>query len=157
ALRRMQREGNRIDRQVGSELALREGAKALVLPTVALVGGRARVTLELVDPASGVTVFTQMADSAGGSGVLRAMDEVMIGIRNDLGESLSSIDESSSPLEQVTSSNLEALRAFSLGVRARLADKPLDAMRYFENAVLLDPEFSMAYQRMAFVRYSEGN
>jgi putative peptide modification system cyclase len=155
ALQRMQRPPDEpIDRQIGSELALREGAKAVVVPTIAEVGGRIRMSLEVVEPASGVTVYSRTAEAAGRNDVMTAVDRVLVGVRTDLGEPLGTIDGSSRPLEQVTTPDIEALRAFSLGLRARAEGRPLDAMEFFEQAVKRDPGFSMAYLRMAMIMLS---
>ncbi|MCM2338489.1 MAG: putative peptide modification system cyclase, partial [Lysobacter sp.] len=61
ALRAMRRDPvtARVDRAVASEIAVRDGARAVLLPTVATVGGQLRMTLEVVDPATQTTVFTE--------------------------------------------------------------------------------------------------
>ena len=50
-------EKTRVDRVIGSEIAIRDGARALILPSVAEVGGRVRVTAEVVDPRTQSTVL----------------------------------------------------------------------------------------------------
>src|SRR5690606_18181447 len=56
-LARMQREPDtELDRGIASEIAIRDGARAVILPTVAEVGGRLRVSVELIDPNSQTTV-----------------------------------------------------------------------------------------------------
>lgn len=154
ALQRMQRQGQPIDRQLASELALREGAKAVILPTVATVGGRLRVSLEVVDPHSNTTVYSGTGDGGRAQDVLPALDQAIAQVRGQLGETVGSIAATSKPLEEATTDNLEALRAFSLGVKARYESRVDEAWDLFEQAVKLDPEFSMAYLRMAFIRYS---
>lgn len=152
ALERMQRQGQPIDRQLGAELALREGAKAVILPTVAEVGGVVRVSLELIDPGSGVTVHSENADSRDVSGVLNALDEAIAGVRAELGEGMNGISEGSRPLEKVTTSDMEALRAFSMGMVARTQGRSVDAFALFEEAVRRDPAFAMAWLRMASIQ-----
>jgi putative peptide modification system cyclase len=152
ALQRMQRPNQPIDRQLATELALREGARAVILPTVADVGGRIRVSLEVIDPQSGVTVFSESADGRGLDSVLGSLDTALVAIRAKLGETISST-QASQPLEEVTTSNLEALKAYSLGFRARSEGRVAEAVSLYEEAVRLDPEFSMAWLRLAFQRY----
>ncbi|HSM99726.1 MAG TPA: putative peptide modification system cyclase, partial [Rudaea sp.] len=60
----------RVDRAVGSEVAIRDGARALIIPTVAEVGGHVRVTAEVVDPKTQATVYTESADGKGLNSVL---------------------------------------------------------------------------------------
>lgn len=157
ALKRMQREGHNIDRQTGAELALREGAKALVLPTITEIGSRLRVTVEVIDPTTGVTVYTESADAKNADAVLPALDIVLEKLRTRLGEPVSLVDRNSKPLQQVTTSNLEALRAFSLGIEARTNGNAVEAMALYQEAVKLDPDFAMAYLRIAFVHYVKNN
>ena len=66
-----------LDRTLGSEVAVREGARALVRPTVAEVGGRLRVSVEIVDPASGVSVYQHSADGHGVESVLPSLDSAL--------------------------------------------------------------------------------
>ena len=153
ALKRMQREGHSIDRQTGAELALREGAKALVLPTITEIGSRLRITAEVIDPTTGVTVYTESADAKNADGILLALDSLLQKLRTRLGEPVSLVDERSLPLQQVTTSDIEALRAFSLGVKARETGNSREAMAFFQEAVKLDPDFAMAYLRIAFIHY----
>jgi putative peptide modification system cyclase len=147
ALERMQRQGQPVDRQLATELALREGAKAVILPTVAEVGGVMRVSLEVVDPNSGVTVYSESADGQGVQAVLPAMDEAIVGVREKLGESLSSIEATSAPLEKVTTANLEALRAFSMANQALGRGDARTSLTLLDRAIELDPNFASALMK----------
>lgn len=157
ALERMQRQGQPIDRQLATELALREGARAVILPTVAEVGGRVRVSLEVVDPNTGVTVYSESGDGRSAADALPALDEAMAKVRNQMGEAMANIESSSRPLEDVTTGNLEALRAFSLAQQARFEGRIADAEALYGQAVTLDPTFATAYLRLAFLRYSDND
>ena len=63
ALAMMQRDPatTAIDRQVGAELAQRVGARVLLLPSVRLHDGRVRVSIQAIDPASGLSLFSESA------------------------------------------------------------------------------------------------
>ena len=50
--------------------------------------------------------------------MLPSMDELLKKMRGRLGESLGSIGETSAPLAEVTTKNLDALKAYSLGIQA---------------------------------------
>ena len=154
ALERMQRSGQSVDRQLGAELALREGAKALILPTVTEVGGKVRFSAEVIDPHTGVTVYSESADRPGRNGAVPAVDAVLGKLRTRLGESLDSIGKSSKPLEQVTTNNIDALRAYSLGLEATAQSRVGDAQALHEQAARLDPDFALAYIALGGIRYS---
>ncbi len=152
ALDRMQRDPRtRIDREVGSEIALREQARALLLPSIAQYGQKVRLTAELVDPNGARTVSIQTADASGPGEVLPAMDRLLHGVRTRLGESMKQIETTSQPLEKATTSNLAALRALS---QAREFEREGDldqAGRLLRFAIELDPNFALAYVRLGVV------
>jgi tetratricopeptide (TPR) repeat protein len=77
--------------------------------------------------------------------VLGALGKVAEDIRGKLGESLASIQKYNTPIAEVTTSSLEALKAYSLGMQAR-ANKGEDAAApFFKQALTLDSNFAMAY------------
>jgi putative peptide modification system cyclase len=158
ALQRMGRSDKAtVDRAVGSEIALREGARALLLPSVAEVGGKLRVSVEVVDPNTQTTVFAQSADGRGIGTALASLDSVTGDLRAALGESLASIDRSDKPLAKATTQNIDALRAYSLAVAALHQSRDRDALMLLQRALALDPEFAMAQAALARVHARSGN
>jgi putative peptide modification system cyclase len=158
ALKRMQREaGTGLDREVAIELALREGARAVVLPTVTEFGGRVRISAEVVDPNTGATVYAESSDGEQVEDVLPAMDVVLTNLRERLGESMQSIEQASAPLARITTSSLDALRAFALAESAVAEGNIRQATSLLEQAIALDPEFAMAYGRLATIQHGVGD
>lgn len=150
-LARMNLKGASVDRRIGVELAVREGARALLLPSIAEVGGRVRFSVEVIDPRSGATVYSESADSSGRDGVLPSIDHVVSMLRKRLGESLGSVQQNSAPLEQVATGSLDALKAYSLAIRALSTGDPRNAVALLNRAVELDPDFSAAHMKLAGV------
>ncbi|HVT31667.1 MAG TPA: putative peptide modification system cyclase [Rhodanobacteraceae bacterium] len=148
-------EHTEIDRTVGSEVAIRNGARALVLPTVAEIGGRVRVTAEVVDPDTQTTVWSESADGVGEASVLPSLDEVNRKLRVRLGEALATVSTESQPLDKVATRNLDALRAYSLGERAYISN-PDEALQLFRQALKLDPQFALAHLSIARIHTSAG-
>src|SRR5262249_14985794 len=79
--------------------------------------------------------------------VLDALSRIAIQIRTRLGESLASIEKHSTPLEQATTSSLEALKAYSSGRSAMFTPGFPAAVPHFQRAIALDPRFAMAWGR----------
>ena len=157
ALQRMGRSQQAtVDRAVGSEIALREGARALLLPTVAEIGGRLRVSVEVVDPGNQATVYAQSADGRGVDSALASLDAVTEKLRGQLGESLASIQGSSRPLADVSTGNIDALRAYSLAQNAYRESRDQEALALYERALALDPRFAMAQVGVARIRARNG-
>ncbi|HEY6940211.1 putative peptide modification system cyclase [Dokdonella sp.] len=156
ALKRMERDpaGTAVDRTVGSEIALREGARALVLPTVAEVGGRVRMTAELVDPHTQTSVYSDSVDADGEESMLPRMDELLRKMRGRLGESLASVSDASKPLAQITTGNLDALRALGKAEEEYGKGKINDAIVLLKEALRLDPKFALAWTRLSTMQYA---
>ena len=145
-VKRMQRDpdSTAIDRTIGSEIAIRDGARALILPTVAEIGGRVRITAEVVDPRTQATVYSESADGIGESSVLPSLDQVNQKLRLRLGEALATVSKESLPLEKVTTGNLDALRAYTLAEDAYGVRKYRDALALHRQALEIDGDFALA-------------
>jgi eukaryotic-like serine/threonine-protein kinase len=88
--------------------------------------------------------------SSGGGALLPA--QILAGqrreaakLREELGESLASVQEFDTPLNQVTTSSLDALKALSLGWKAKDERGPAAALPFYQRAIELDPNFAFAY------------
>ena len=151
ALKRMERDpaGTVLDRATGAEVALRENARALILPTIAEVGDHVRLTAEVVDPNTQTSVYSDSVDGAGEDSVLPSMDELLKRMRGRLGESLAAIGNTSAPLAQITTSNLEALRALGKAEEEYGRGKINDALLLLKEALRLDPKFALAWSRLS--------
>src|SRR5262249_13100861 len=70
-------------------------------------------------------------------------------MRAKLGESLASVQKYDAPLENVTTPSLEALQAFSLGMRSlRVKNDSAAAMSFYQRAISFDPNFARAYANL---------
>jgi len=138
-----------VDREIGAELAQRSGARLLVLPTVAEVGGRIRVTAEAIDPYSGKTLLSESADGKGIETALDSIDRVTRRLRDALGEGLDAVRRDSLPLPDVTTSSLDALRAFALAEKAYASSRFDEAQALFAQAIGIDAEFALAHLGLA--------
>jgi putative peptide modification system cyclase len=157
-LGRMQRPADTVlDRAIASEIALRDGARAVILPTVAEVGGRVRVSAEIIDPRTQTTVYAESADGHGVDSTLDSIDKVTAALRENLGEAVKTIERDSEPLPQVTTRDLDALRAYSMGQASFLRYEYPESLRFFQRATQLDPKFALAWLGQVRVHYSQVN
>jgi tetratricopeptide (TPR) repeat protein len=77
--------------------------------------------------------------------VLDALGEAASKLRGELGESLATVQKFDVPLEQATTSSLEALKAYSLGEKAKNEKGSAAALPYDHRAIELDPNFATGY------------
>ena len=105
------------------------------------------VTLDAVNAATGDSLGQTQAQAGSKEQVLAALNDAAGKIRQKLGESLASIQKFDKPLQQATTSSLEALKAFTLGDATR-NHSDLAAIPFYQRAIDLDPNFALAYARL---------
>jgi serine/threonine protein kinase/tetratricopeptide (TPR) repeat protein len=146
ALRFMGRPADtRITNDVAREICVREGAKAMLTGSIASLGSHYVITLSALNAQTGDALAREETEADSKEHVLKSLDQAASSLRSKLGESIGSVQKFDTPLEQATTSSLEALQAFSLGQaeHTRLNDEK--AVPHLKRAVELDPNFAMAY------------
>jgi eukaryotic-like serine/threonine-protein kinase len=143
--------GERITSDVAREIGLREGAKAVLTGSIAGLGNSYVITLSAVNTQSGDSLAREQVEAPSKEQVLKALDKSASSLRGKLGESLVSVQKFATPLEQATTSSLEALQAFSLGQAQHQASRDDRAIPHLKRAVELDPNFAMAYGTLGVV------
>jgi tetratricopeptide (TPR) repeat protein len=88
--------------------------------------------------------------------VLNAVGDVASKLRGQLGESLATVEKFDVPLEQATTSSLEALQAYNLGLKAGNQKDAEEALPYDYRTIKMDPNFAMAYQAVGFAYWTIG-
>lgn len=144
-----------LDRDTAAEIAVRDGVRAVILPSVAEIGGRIRVSAEVIDPHTQATVYAESADGVGLGSVLDSIDAVTAALRGRLGEALGTVHKDSLPLPRVTTANLDALRAYALGQKAYALGDNQGAAQFYERATQLDPGFALAWLGQTRARYAQ--
>lgn len=146
-----------LDRATAAQVALRDGARAVLLPTVLELDNRLQFSVEVVDPHTLATVFTGKASGKGLDSVLASIDQVTADLRGGLGEAMASIKGNSVPLPQATTANLDALRAYALAAAAVAQGRFEEAHGQYTNAIRLDREFSRAHLGLAAIAMAQGH
>jgi eukaryotic-like serine/threonine-protein kinase len=157
ALRYMGRpEDQRITRDVAREICLRENVKAMLTGSIAPLGSHYVISLGAVNSQTGDSLASEQVESDGKEQVLKSLDRGASNLRSKLGESLGSVQKFATPLEQATTSSLEALQAFSQGQaqHQRLNDE--QAIPHLQRAIQLDPNFAMAQATLGVVYGNTG-
>jgi DNA-binding winged helix-turn-helix (wHTH) protein/tetratricopeptide (TPR) repeat protein len=151
-LRFMSRQQNeRIVPPLAREVCERLAAPALISGSIARLGSNYVLSLSAEDCREGRTLGREQAQVNGKEGVLPALGDMASHLRQKLGESLTSMSRFSTPIEQVTTSSLDALKAYSLGDEQRAEGNEEEAALFYQHAVELDPQFAMAYAQLGAV------
>jgi serine/threonine protein kinase/tetratricopeptide (TPR) repeat protein len=158
ALRFMGRKPDeRITRDLAKEISVRENAKAIISGSISSLGSNFVITLEATNAQTGDSLARQQAEAAGKEQVLKTLDKAATELRKKLGESLASVQQFATPLEQATTSSLEALKEYSLGNSAHQRQNEENAIPHLQRAVQLDPNFAMAYATLGVAQSNMGN
>ncbi len=130
---------------VARELCQRAGSKAYLAGSIASLGSQYVLGLKAVNCQSGDPLAEEQVTAASKEKVLDALGEAASKLRGELGESLATVQKFDVPLDQATTSSLEALKAYSLARKARNEKGFAAALPYQQRAIELDPNFAMGY------------
>lgn len=139
----------RLTHELAREICQRTAASATIEGSIANEGTQYAIALRAVNCRTGQVLADQRVTAAGKQEVLKALGQAARQLRQSLGESLASVRRYDTPAESVTTASLEALQAYSLGTHAMMVQGDYEAAKpHFQRAIVLDPNFAMAYARL---------
>lgn len=139
---------SRLSADLARQVCRRVGADLVAAGDIARVGGQFAVTVEVTGCASATPIAQIRATTAGRDTVLGALDRIGAELGRRLGQEVPKSAGGRRPVEDVTTANLEALRAFTLAGDALAERKAREAIALYDHAIELDPEFALAHSRL---------
>jgi serine/threonine protein kinase/predicted Zn-dependent protease len=130
---------------IAREVCQRAGSKAYIAGSIANIGNKYVLGLKAVNCQIGDTLALEQMQAGEKEKVLDVLGNAAAKLRTELGESLSSVQRFDTPIEQATTPSFKALKAYSLGIKNWNENGEVQAMRFFSQAIELDPNFAMAY------------
>jgi eukaryotic-like serine/threonine-protein kinase len=132
--------------EIARDLCQRAGSKAYLSGTISSLGSQYVIGIKAVHCQTGDTLVEEQTTANSKEQVLGALSEAATELRGKLGESLKTVKNLDTPIEQATTPSLEALQAYSLGRKTFLGQGDYNAaVPFFLRAISLDPRFAMAY------------
>jgi serine/threonine protein kinase/tetratricopeptide (TPR) repeat protein len=138
----------RLTEDLTRQVCQRAASKVMLLGSIAALGSHYSIGLKAVNCVSGDSLGDEQVEAESKEQVLRALGTVASRLRTKLGESLISVQTYDTPIEQATTPSLEALQAYSLGLRTYNSGQFAGAIPYYKRAIEIDPSFAMAYARL---------
>jgi tetratricopeptide (TPR) repeat protein len=138
----------RITPDLARQICQREGVKAVLNGSITTMGSQYVVGVDAVNCQTGDNLAREQVQVAQKELVLGAVGKAASNLRGKLGESLASIQKFDAPVEEATTSSLEALKAFSLGEAERAKGSEYTSIPFYKHAVEIDPNFAIAYARL---------
>lgn len=139
----------RISTDVGREIAQRNGIKAMLTGSIAAIGNQYLITLTVMNAETGDQLAQTQQQANDKDHVLAALGKATSEIREKLGEERESIAKYDKPLQEATTSSLEALKDFTRAEELNTSGQYEQAIPVFQHAIELDPNFAMAYSKLA--------
>jgi serine/threonine protein kinase/tetratricopeptide (TPR) repeat protein len=146
----------RVTGSVAREICERENIKAMLSGSIAALGSQYVVALDATNCATGDSLAREQITAATKEEVLPAVGKAASSLRGKLGESLASIQKFDKPVTDATTSSLEALKAYAAADEMRNGGGEAESIPLFQRAVELDPNFALAYARLAAIYSNVG-
>ena len=148
--------GTKLTPEVAREICQRRSSKAYIEGSIATLGSEYVLSLKAVNCQTGDLLAQEQVTSSSKEKVLDALGTAASKLRSELGESLVTVQKYDVSLQEATTSSLEALKDYSLGISTE-KEKGVDAaLPFFQRAVEIDPNFAMAYRAAGLVHQGRG-
>jgi len=138
----------KLDEPVAKLIARREGINYIVAGSIAREGGAYRLSLRALDAFTGRTITSQQIAGTNKQGVLGATAKLAARIRTALGDDTPE-DLQVAAAETFTAASIEAAHNYAVAQDLQLKGKHEDSIRYYLQAVELDPNLGRAYSGLA--------
>jgi len=132
-------------KDLARDVCQRTNSAATIEGSISSLGSQYVVGLKAVNCRTGDQLAQEQATAKGKEQVLTALGTAATRIRTKLGESLASIQKYDVAMDRVTTSSLDALRAYSLAVKKYDLEGDAASIPFLKRAVELDPKFASAY------------
>ena len=150
-----QEPGITLTADLATEVAQREGLKAVLTGEVVPVGNGFVVSTRLTRTSTGDVLWADRETATSADDLMVAVDRLSAKLRERIGESLRSI-RVEEPMWRYTTNSIEALRKYAQGLRANDEGDIESAKTLLQEAVALDSNFAMAWRKLGIVYSNTG-
>ncbi len=147
----------RLTAEIAQQVCERTGSAAILEGSIARLGTQYVLGLRAKNCNSGNVLDQEQAQAARREDVLNSLSQIGRKFRTRVGESLATVQQHSTPLEEATTPSLEALKAYSTGWKLVLSSRDGVAIPFFQRAVQIDNQFATAYANLGFAYGGMGN
>jgi tetratricopeptide (TPR) repeat protein len=139
----------RLTPEIAQQICIRTGSAAVLEGSISRLGSQYSLGLRARDCNTGNILDQQQVVAAGREDVLNSLSEMSRKFRTRIGESLSTVERHSMPLAEATTPSIEALKAYSTGMKVALSSSGTEAgLPFFRRAVEIDPNFAIAHAQL---------
>ena len=139
----------RLTPEIAQQVCERTGGAVVLEGSIARLGSQYVLGLRAKNCHTGNILDQEQTVAAKREDVLNSLSQIASKLRTRVGESLAMVEKHSTPLSEATTSSLEALKAYSAGMKTVRTPGASEAYRFFRRAVEIDPNFAMAHAMLA--------
>ena len=141
----------RLTPEAAQQVCERTGSAAVLEGSIANLGSQYVLGLQARTCSAGNIIDQEQAQAARREDVLNTLSQIARRFRTRVGESLATVEKHSTPLQEATTASLEALKAYSAGIKVRSSGGDEAAgRRFYQRAVEIDPQFAIAYANLGW-------
>ena len=150
-------ENEKLTPEVARDVCQRLGSKAYLTGTISNLGSQYVIGLSAVNCQTGEPLTQEQVTADSKEHVLSALGQASTKLRERLGESLKTVSNLSTPIEQATTPSLDALQAYSMGRSALIGrGDSTSAVPLFQRAIKLDPNLAIGYASLGTTYHNLG-
>ena len=138
----------RLTSAVAQQICERTASAMVLEGSIARLGSQYVLGLRAKSCNTGDILDQEQIQAATREDVLNSLSEIVRKLRTRLGESRATVEKHSTPLAEATTPSLEALKAYSTGMKVVVSSGNAAAIPFFRRAVEIDPKFAMAYANL---------
>jgi eukaryotic-like serine/threonine-protein kinase len=149
AVQRASKDGKSLDPGQAQQVARDAGADAYITGALLKIGPtQLRLDVRAQDTATGQILFSDKLEGQDVQSIFGMVDRLTASLASSFLPA-SDQPQKGPEIEQASTSNVEAYRHYQLGIDYARRFLTKDAVRELEEAVRLDPQFALAYMRLA--------
>ncbi len=139
--------------EIARDLCVRTGSTAVVTGSIASLGTQFVLGLRAENCGTGDLLDREQLTAARKEDVLKVLSQLATTFRTRVGESLATVQKHSTPLEEATTSSLDALKAYSTARRLQIDPQ---AIAHYKRALDIDPNFAIAHAQLGLLYSGTG-
>jgi eukaryotic-like serine/threonine-protein kinase len=138
----------RVTAEIAQQICARTAGAAVLEGSIASLGSQYVLGLRARNCNTGNVLDQEQIQAARREDVLNSLSQIASKFRTRVGESLETVQQHSTPLAEATTPSLEALKAYSTGMKVVVSSGTQSARPFYRRAVEIDPKFAMAYAQL---------
>jgi tetratricopeptide (TPR) repeat protein/predicted Ser/Thr protein kinase len=140
----------RLTPELAKEICERTASAAVLEGSVASLGSQYVLGLRAKTCRTGDVLDEEQVQAARKEDVLNSLSQIASKFRARVGESLATVEKHDTPLAEATTPSLEALKAYSAGLKTGLSGS-ITGVPFFKRAIEIDPQFAVAHAALGLM------